>query len=206
VSEPAVALTDWLLTLECVAFALFLRGAVAGFFASLALASLLGGAVHGFFPEGAGIAHLVLWRGALLALGAAAACAGRVALDLLGSRPRLGLVWGAFAAYAAVVLAGFDAFGIAIVAYLPAVVLLLAGFARAALITRDPRIALAAWGLGLVIAGSAAQQLRIAIHPTRFDHNAVYHLVQSVALLLVFLGARALLAARLARRSCDVDA
>ena len=34
------------------------------------------------------------------------------------------------------------------------------------------------------------QQLEIALHPVYFDHNAVYHVVQAAALVLLFLGFR----------------
>jgi hypothetical protein len=34
------------------------------------------------------------------------------------------------------------------------------------------------------------QQAGVAVHPVYFDHNAVYHLVQAVALVLLYLGFR----------------
>ncbi len=40
----------------------------------------------------------------------------------------------------------------------------------------------------LVAAG--VQQLGIALHPVYFDHNALYHLIQAVAVLMLFLSAR----------------
>jgi hypothetical protein len=44
--------------------------------------------------------------------------------------------------------------------------------------------------------GAAVQQLRIGLHPAYFNHNALYHLVQAVALALVFAACRDLLAPR----------
>jgi hypothetical protein len=40
-------------------------------------------------------------------------------------------------------------------------------------------------------AGAAmVQQARLAIHPVYFDHNAVYHVVQSIAVLFLYFGWR----------------
>jgi len=191
VNEPAVVLTDWLLTLECGLFAALTRGRFAGFFAALALASLLGGAVHGFF-HGALWWHVAIWRGALLATGAAALFAAEEALLLLGARRFRGLVRAVFAAYAAALAIGLDRFGLVVAVYLPAAALLLAGFARTARLRGEPRVALGAWGLGATLVAAPVQQLRLGVHPAYFDHNAVYHVIQAAALLLVFAGARAL--------------
>jgi hypothetical protein len=35
------------------------------------------------------------------------------------------------------------------------------------------------------------QQARISLHPEHFDHNAVYHVLQGVALVLLYRGFRA---------------
>jgi hypothetical protein len=34
--------------------------------------------------------------------------------------------------------------------------------------------------------GAAGQQAGVALHPVHFDHNAVYHVVQAVALYLLY--------------------
>src|SRR5207247_9128361 len=49
-------------------------------------------------------------------------------------------------------------------------------------------------GLLLMIAGAIVQQLRIAVHPAYFNHNALFHLFQMAALLLVFAAGRHLAA------------
>jgi hypothetical protein len=45
-------------------------------------------------------------------------------------------------------------------------------------------------GLALTFVAAAVQQLRIAIHPVYFNHNALYHVIQAGALLLIFVAAR----------------
>src|SRR5947209_5649905 len=86
--EPDVTLTDYALTLECLAFCTVLarptpgrriRAIAIALFAALGMASFLGGTVHGFFPGPEGTAYAVLWRGTLLAIGLVALfgwCAG----------------------------------------------------------------------------------------------------------------------------------
>ena len=77
---------------------------------------------------------------------------------------------------------------------LPAAAFLLAGFLRAAVRERASWARLGACGLALSFAAAAIQQLRIALHPVYFNHNALYHLVQAVALALLFIAFRGLLA------------
>jgi hypothetical protein len=45
---------------------------------------------------------------------------------------------------------------------------------------------------GLILSALAAllQQLRVSIHQVYFDHNAVYHVVQSLALVFLYFGCR----------------
>jgi hypothetical protein len=188
-----VTLTDYALTLECVAFAAAVGDrSFALFFTAAALAPLLGGTVHGFFPDEASLGQALLWRATMLAVGTGAALGTAIAGRLLGA-PWLGRVaWGVFAAYALAVLAGATAFRWAVAIQLPAVALLLVAFARTARSRGQPRIALGACGLGVTLIGAALQQARVGLHPVHFDHNVLYHVVQAGGLLLLFLGARAL--------------
>src|SRR4029453_13162664 len=100
------------------------------------------------------------------------------------------------AVYAAVIVFVTDEFWVAGAGYLPAAMFLLAGFLRAAIRTRASWARLGAWGLVLSFAAAAIQQLRIALHPVYFNHNALYHLVQAVALALLFMASRGLLASK----------
>ncbi len=49
---------------------------------------------------------------------------------------------------------------------------------------------LIALGLALSVGAALLQQLEVALHPVYFDHNAVYHVVQACALVLLYLGFR----------------
>src|SRR5207245_2244030 len=62
--------------------------------------------------------------------------------------------------------------------------------------------ALSAWALGarllssrLVLSAALLQQLGVGIHPVYFNHNALYHVFQAIALFLFFLGGQWLVGA-----------
>lgn len=199
--EPDVTLTDYALTVECAGFCAALvrrqgasptRTAAVALFASLGAASLLGGTVHGFFPDPTTVAHAVLWRGTLLAIGLVALFAWAVGARLLWDQGKcraavLTLAGLDFLAYAAVVGWVSQTFLVAIVNYLPPITFLLAAF-----VVRYRRASEARWRHGIVgvlltFAAALAQQLKLGLHPVYFNHNAVYHVVQAVALAFLFL-------------------
>lgn len=186
--EPDVTLTDYFLSLICAVFAWqsWHRHAVASgwyvaFFLTLSLASLLGGTVHGFVPTGPWSEWL--WCGVLFSLGGTAlamwgittalACSPAVARRVMSVMAVLAVV------YVAVVLSGVRDFWITIVAYLPAAVGLLVVYVRN---RHHPG---AWWGIvGVVLTFIAAgvQVGQVALHPVWFNHNALYHLIQAIAL------------------------
>lgn len=43
-----------------------------------------------------------------------------------------------------------------------------------------------AMGIGLTFVASSMQAAGLALHPVYFDHNALYHVIQGVALYLIF--------------------
>jgi kynureninase len=49
---------------------------------------------------------------------------------------------------------------------------------------------LAAFGLILTFVASAVQIGRVALHPVYFNHNALYHAVQAIALALLYVALR----------------
>jgi len=219
VFEPIVTLTDWALALECALFAALLaHRQTAGaalrrwwvvFFASASAAPLLGGTVHGFFPQGSS-GHGWLWPPTLLAVGATALCGWAIGARLCFRRPVAHWIVAAaavqFVVYAALVLCVTQSFGIAVAVYVPAAL-----FLWSCLIAIDRRqparpLRQAAWGVLITLAAGGGQQLRIGLHPTWFDHNAVYHVVQGVALFLVFRGARWLVDASAALEVAHADA
>jgi hypothetical protein len=162
--------------------------------AGLASAAFWGAVFHAFFPRGTETwSGFIAWIPVSLSIVLAAAALLELALRVLA--PGLGdqarrLVVAAYAAvFAAVVLLVDESFGSIVRFYAPALLIFLVGAVARA--TRDP----GGWvsiALGLALSAGAAllQQLEIAPHPVYFDHNALYHLVQAVALVLLYAGFR----------------
>ena len=209
-TEPAVALTDFALAIECAVFVLLLsRGDAADrplrfwfvvFFASAGFASLLGGSVHGFFPDETSNGRRILWQATLLAILVTALAAWNIGAGLLlternASTGRL-LAILQLVIFSFVVMLVRPEFFIAITAYLPATLFLLLGFVAGYRSRRLPALRWGIAGLGLTFLAAAVQRLNIAIHPHYFDHNALYHVIQGAGLWMIFLGARCISFAR----------
>ena len=196
-TEPDVALTDYALALECTVFAYLLqRKEHALFFGSAAIASLAGGTVHGFFLDDRTLGNAVLWRITLIAIGVTAASAWAIGARVLFPVPtarRISIAAAAaLAVYCVVTVFITQEFRAAVIFYLPAVVFLLVALSVAYARARERGILVAVAGLGLMFIAAAVQQARLALHPRYFNHNALYHLIQAVALWLLFLGLRRL--------------
>jgi len=99
--------------------------------------------------------------------------------------------WVAFAAYAFVVIFLTDAFLVAIVNYLPSTLFLIIAFFVAYRAQPSRPLLAGLSGLVLTLIAAAVQQSQIALHP-RFNHNALYHVLQAVALFLVFRASQVL--------------
>jgi hypothetical protein len=203
-TEPDVTLTDYGLFVECAAFAWLiarrptsldaLRRWIAAFFAFTALAALSGGTVHGFFSADDGGIGRVLWKLSMLAIGASALAGCAIGARMLfgrdGADRVVGIAGLLSCVYTATILFVSDAFWVAVVGYLPAAAFLFVAFLTAAVRERSSWARLGAWGLAVSFMAAAMQQLRIGLHPAYFNHNALYHLVQAVALALVFAACR----------------
>ena len=202
-TEPGVTLTDYLLALECGAFALWLqrgapdtralRPAFVLFFAAASLAALLGGTVHGFFGHEGSAGFRLLWPATLLSIGCGATAGwligGRLTFSAAVARRVAVGAWLLLSVYAVAVLGGAWEFWVAVAAYLPAALCMLVGFGLEWR-RRQSRAALrGVLGMLLTFAAAAVQQLGIAPHPTYFDHNALYHSVQAFAFFYVFRAA-----------------
>ncbi len=197
--EPAVTLTDFALFLLCTAFSVLLmrtdtdrertRRYFSLLFGTIAGGALAGALTHGFF--GGEVAGGILWRVTMLLIGLAGACCFVLALDLLigAATGAIALAAMAFLGYAAYVLFVRSSFVVALCFYVPAALLLLIGFLRR--FGDAPNVA-ALGSLGMLLTFLAAwiQNARIALSRSYFDHNATYHLVQAIGLLLVFAAAR----------------
>lgn len=203
VTEPDVAITDYLLTAEtAVLAALLIRQPDARsdlqlwfvvFFAATGLAAALGGTVHGFFA-GASRTQTVLWRSTLLAIGGTAAAGWMIGAAILwNDGPPFWFSAFAFlqlAAYALAVLVVTDAFWVAVANYMPSTVFLVIAYAVAYQADHSAALAAGLGGLVLTLAAAAGQRLRIGLHPVYLSHNALYHVLQGVALFLIFWSAR----------------
>ncbi len=212
-TEPDVTLTDYALALECILFVVLLQRGRARpwglrfwfslFFASVSVASLCGGTVHGFFLDEQTLGHTILWPTTLLAIGVTALSAWAIGAKLLFSRrvARWVLIAAVlqFAFYCIVVLFRTEEFWVTILNNLPAVLFLIIALGLVYRREKQRSLLLAAGGLALNLVAALLQQLGIGIHPVYFNHNAIYHVLQAVALFLFFLGCRWLVCATRSR-------
>jgi len=205
-TEPDVTLTDYGLAIECALFAYLLhrRGhgatpvgaALLLFFGSAGVASLAGGTVHGFFLDGETLGHVVLWRVALIAIGATALSAWTIGASLLFPAPTAGRITlaarTAYAGYVILALFVTQDFRLAVIFHLPAALFLFGALSVTYARRRERWTLVAVLGVTLTFIAPAVQQSGIALHPSYFNHNALYHLIQAVALWLLFLGFRSI--------------
>ncbi|MFN0053244.1 MAG: DUF6962 family protein [Planctomycetales bacterium] len=204
--EQGVTLTDYGLALECVVCAALLartktsrtslRAAGICFFLFLGVSTAAGGTVHGFFPDENSPPGRFLWNVTLQTLGLAAMSAWLLGAGFFAAG-RKGH-WLALAAFPQVGLYGANValvtqeFWITMTIYLPAALLLLSAFGCAWWRTRQPFLLVGGTGLTLTFVAALIQVQKIGIHPEYFNHNALYHVVQAVALAMLSFGTRTL--------------
>jgi hypothetical protein len=203
-TQVDVILTDYGLAAECVCFSILIARRRTGthafparflaFFFSIAIAAAAGGTVHGFFLDETSLGHRILWPFTLIVIGITALSGVQIGAALQFSRPAAVYVNGGalalFLTYIVVVLFVRRDFLIAIVDYLPALVFMGAAFLLSYLRQRKPAFLIGFLGICMMLFAATAQQRKIGIHPRYFDHNALYHLLQGIALFMVFLAAR----------------
>jgi hypothetical protein len=205
ITEPDVTLTDYGLAVECAVFTHLLardahREPIGAwfllFFAATGLAALTGGTVHGFFADERTLGSRILWPATLLLIGGAAFAAWGLGAHLqFPARVARWVVLAAaagLAGYAVVVLFVSQLFLVAVLHYLPATVFLITVFALGYRRGGQRAFLLGLVALALTLVASGIQQGRIALHPAYFNHNALQHLVQGVALFVLFRSARRL--------------
>lgn len=184
--EPDVTLTDFALAALAFGFAgaLAADGGVAalfaGVFAALGLAAFLGALSHGWFTDRGHGAGAAIWLATMLAMGLASAFLWLIAARLFGLAPWLGaaVAWGQFALLAGLAIFVTRNFFLASGFSLPPTLAVLAGFAWGG-------HWLGVAGLGLALAGAVQQAL--GIRGLGLSHNALYHVIQAAAFVLVFL-------------------
>lgn len=165
------------------------------FFAAVSAGALAGAISHGFFPETTS-AGVVLWRATMLLIGLAGVASFLVATALVFGE-RFASAFGgvgvlAFLGYALfVVFVRFD-FQVALLFYVPLAVLLLLAFIVIASRSENAGT-LGAVGVLLTFVAAWVQAAEVALDPVLFDHNATYHVVQAIGLLLIYVAGRKLL-------------
>jgi hypothetical protein len=161
----------------------------------LASAAFWGAVFHAFFPAGTATSPgFLAWVPVVLSIVVAASAmldlSLRFLLPRIHSQVRRSIVTAYAVGFALVVLLVHESFSSIVYFYTPALVLLLIAAGQEALLSRD-----AGWTLitaGLILSAGAAmlQQAKVSVHPVYFDHNAVYHVVQAIALVFLYFGWR----------------
>jgi len=205
-TEPDVAITDYLLAAESFVLTALLAGPSAArpdlgwwfivLFAATGVAALLGGTVHGFFIARPSRTGRFLWRGTMLALGVTTSATWMIGAHLLWPDTHallpVMLVAAEFIVFATVVVRVSDAFLVAVLNHVPATMFLIAAYILSSGQTPETATTFGLAGLAFTIVSGLVQRLKIAIHRTYFTHNALCHVVQGVALLMLFWSARSL--------------
>lgn len=202
IHEADVALTDAALAALGGAFALRLARRVPSspvrrygqsMLAGLAAAALLGAVFHAFFPlKTATIAGRFLWAGVATTIALTAAAMLLLAAHLLRPGPVPNARRTAVLAYVVMFVvyatSGDQSYGRIVLFYAPVLAALVVASVRTAVRLRARAWWVTVAGLVLSVAAAGVQQARVVVHPQWFDHNALYHVVQAVALVLIWRG------------------
>lgn len=206
--EPAVTLTDYGLTIECVYFTYLLlkqRATVnrlyrwfVVFFCALGLASFVGGTSHGFFNDESNLLYTLVWNSTLITLGAVGVAAYMIASILMVGEDRSKrfgfFIIAAYIVYCLFIILINNEFMIAIAFYLPASACMLLALLRVFFTNQQRFIFLGVSGMVLTFIAAIIQQLGISIYPVWLDHNVIYHLLMAIAIMLLFYTARGFIA------------
>jgi hypothetical protein len=161
----------------------------------LASAALFGAAFHAFFPANTATrAGFIAWIPVALSILLVAATLLALSLQILAPRLPPAIRSAALVAYvvafSAVVLLIDESFTTIVRFYAPALALFLITSVVQAIRYRSAGWTLIAISFTISALAATLQQARVAIHPVYFDHNALYHVLQGIALLLLYLGFR----------------
>jgi hypothetical protein len=203
-TQVDVSLTDYGLAAECLCFAYLvarfrtktssLPAVFIAFFFSIAIAAAAGGTVHGFFLDESSLGYRILWPFTLIVMGITALSGVHIgtALHCSGSTAVYinRVAWAVFVIYFAIVLFIRRDFLIAILDYLPALVFVGGAFLLSHRRQKKPAFLIGFLGVCTMLFAAGVQQAKLGIDPRYFDHNALYHVLQAIALFMVFLAAR----------------
>jgi hypothetical protein len=202
IHDPDVVFTDLGLALLGVYFAFrlsrdkeatYLTRARVLLMAGLASAAFFGAVFHAFFPANTNTrAGFLAWVPVSLSIVLVASTLFALALPLLAQRMSRTVKWALVGSYAVsfayAVLFVDESYATIVRFYAPTLVLFLIAASLQAWRTKERGWALIATSLALSIVAAVTQQARIALHPVYFDHNAVYHVIQAIALVVLYFG------------------
>ncbi len=161
----------------------------------LASAALWGAIFHAFFPaETATPVGFIVWIPVALSILVVATTLLELSLRILAPQlprsVRRLLVATYAASFAGIVLLVDESFSMIVRFYVPTLVLFLIAAVQQGARTRSTGWTLITVGFTISAGAALLQQAELAIHPIYFDHNAVYHVLQGIALVLLYLGFR----------------
>jgi len=161
--------------------------------AALASAALAGAAFHAFFPAGTSTRPgFVAWMPVALSIVvvgmALLALALRVAAPRVPAPARRTVTAAYGIAFAGTVLLVDESYRTIVCFYAPVVLVFLVVAGRQALRSRSAGWTMIAASFALSLLAAAVQQARVSVHPEYFDHNALYHVLQGIALVLLYRG------------------
>ena len=166
-------------------------------FCSNWIAALLGAVAHGFIAHPTYTRYRILWVVIFGAIGIAAvaswAIGSLLALSAALAKSIITAAAASFFAYLFVVIFVNQSFAVAVIYYLPAALFLLAALIIAQMRGGFKSPMLAMVGILLSFFAAYVQQAEISLASLYLSHNALYHIVQAIALLLIFLGAMQLI-------------
>jgi hypothetical protein len=166
-------------------------------FACLCASSVTGGSYHGFFPGGTqGPGGWAVWITTMLILGVVASLAWVFLFLLLGGGARglrvvIVAVTAGYLVYAYVVVRIDHSFRVSAIASAPPVLAVLVLMLVRAVRDGHRNATLASGAIVLMLAAAVLQQLHVGLHPVWFNHNALYHLLEGIALAVLFVALRA---------------
>jgi hypothetical protein len=159
----------------------------------LAVGALAGAVFHGFFPDGTRTrGGYLVWMPVPFSILVVATTLIDLSLrNLLPAIPvtlRRGIDLVYALAFAAVVILVDESFRMIVRFYAPALGLFLLTAVMMAARLRSRPWTLLAVSFGLSGVAAVLQQAKLGIDPNYFDHNAVYHVLQGVAVALLYRG------------------
>jgi hypothetical protein len=204
IHEPDVVLTDLGLALLAAYLGWRLwtvpgKGSLASagavLLGALASAAFWGAIFHAFFPaDTTTLPGFIAW----IPVAVSIIVAGAIMLELglrflvpaLPAPVRRSIVATYAAGFAGVVLLVDESFTSIVRFYVPPLMLFLVASGYQAVRGRNAGWARIAFGLIISVGAALLQQGKVSIHPLYFDHNAVYHVVQTVAIVFLYFGFR----------------